>query len=82
MSGKGGLRKIFNRHALPDEIKEIVYNKGGPQMREQHQSEIKNIMKNATAAATSIMQDTMTGSPGSKSVEKSGITSPTAAAPP
>ena len=51
-------------------------------MREQHQSEIKNIMKNATAAATSIMQDTMTGSPGSKSVEKSGITSPTAAAPP
>ncbi len=39
-------------------------------------------MKNATAAATSTMQDTMTGSPGSKSVEKSGVTSPTAAAPP
>lgn len=33
-TGKGGLRKIFNRHALPDEIKEIVYNKGGPQMKE------------------------------------------------
>lgn len=50
-------------------------------MKEQHQNEIKNIMKNATAA-TSTMQDTMTGSPGSKSVEKGNLTSPTAAAPP
>jgi len=38
-------------------------------------------MKNATAA-TSTMQDTMTGSPGSKSVEKGGLTSPTTIAPP
>ena len=38
-------------------------------------------MKNATAA-TSTMQDTMTGSPGSKSVEKGGLTSPTTIALP
>ena len=38
-------------------------------------------MKNATTAS-STMQDTITGSPGSKSAEKANLTSPTAVAPP
>jgi hypothetical protein len=33
-SGKGGLRKIFNRHALPDEIKEIVLGKSEKRIKE------------------------------------------------
>lgn len=33
-SGKGGLRKIFNRHALPDEIKEIVLGKSEKPIKE------------------------------------------------
>jgi hypothetical protein len=33
-TGKGGLRKIFNRHALPDEIKEIVLSKGTQPIKE------------------------------------------------
>ena len=54
MATKSGLRKIFNRHGLPDEIKDIVMTRKAVAPKEEQANQvqkiIKSIIKNADDA--------------------------------